>query len=296
MHAASAAYDRRRVRPASHDTELAGTAVKAVVDALRMPPQSMLQRMRDKAPFALGKSGGDDGRLEQLQMMALKPETLWNTMQVYNETRIIVAALMMGLSLTLLFGARPTDGGGWWSLTTMYWLGCVTDWISMLAFFMYFYQLMVSFSSSRVYATVPPHRLHEFIAEVTALNPRPDLNREDTQNVGFFVMLIAIGMQLVIRHPGPQGIVEGVLFAVVSATIFVRMIFHLSWQTRILWGVAWGHHPKRYDQAATLERIGRYAAELADDIEAACAPDYGGGGGHPLVASSYVVDAAQAGR
>ena len=50
MHAASAAHDRRRVRPASHDTELAGTAVKAVVDALRMPPQSMLQRMRDKAP------------------------------------------------------------------------------------------------------------------------------------------------------------------------------------------------------------------------------------------------------
>jgi hypothetical protein len=188
MHAASAAYDRRRVWPESHDTELAGTAVKAVVDELRMPPQSMLQRMRDKAPFALGKSSKDDGRLEQLQMLALKPETLWNTMQVYNETRIIVAALMMGLSLTLLFGARPTDGGAWWSPSTMHWLGSVTDWISMLAFFMYFYQLMVSFSSSRVYATVPPHRLHEFIAEVTAMNPRPDLNREDTQNLGFFVM------------------------------------------------------------------------------------------------------------
>jgi hypothetical protein len=282
MHAASAAYDRRRVWPESHDTELAGTAVKAVVDALRMPPQSMLQRMRDKAPFALGKSSKDDGRLEQLQMLALKPETLWNTMQVYNETRIIVAALMMGLSLTLLFGARPTDGGAWWSPSTMHWLGSVTDWISMLAFFMYFYQLMVSFSSSRVYATVPPHRLHEFIAEVTAMNPRPDLNREDTQNLGFFVMLIGIGMQLVLRHPGPQGIVEGVLFVAVSGASFARMIFGLSWHTRILWSVAWGHHPKRFDQEPTLKRIGRCAVELADDIEAACSPDHDSSGGYGI--------------
>ena len=266
----SAARVRRRVESSSQDNiELeSSVAIAASVAALRLPPQTLLQRMKDKPHFVLGKSAGNDGRLEQVQLLALPPDVLWNTMQQYNELRIIVASLLMGFSLTLLL-LTAHESCGEWPASTCYWLSCVADWLSFLCLFMMFLQIFVSMTSSRIYATVPPHRIHEFVADCTALEPRPFLNQEGFLNLGMFVMFVAAGFRMLLKHPGPQGIVECVLISVMPFVFVLYIARDLSWQTRSLFGLAWGHQPgSSAKREATLARIKKYAAELADDIDA----------------------------
>jgi hypothetical protein len=251
---------------------LIGRATQGVLDALRMPPRDMYDRMKDKKPFALGKSENDDGRLEHLQLLALKPDVLWQAMQSYSEIRIVVASLLMGVGLTLLQLPRAAECGPW-APDTCYWLGSVADWLSLLCILLMFMQLICSLFSMRICATVPPHRMHEFIAECTGLVPRPMLNREDMLNGGMFIMFFALGINMVLRHPGIQGLVEGVAISVVPFGVVYKMALSMSFQTRILWSVAWGHHPHKFKQEATLLRIGQHAGELASDIEAALVRD-----------------------
>ena len=236
--------------------------------ALRLPPQTMLQRMKDKQPFLLGKSNGGDGRLEQLQLLALPPEMLWHSMQQYNEVRIIVASLLMGCSLTLLLaGARPETCGEW-SVSTCYLLGCVADWLAMLCVFMMFVQIFVCMLSARIYATVPPHRIHDFVAESTALEPRPLLNQEAFLNTGMFIMFVAAGFHMLLKHPGPQGIVECVVVSVVPFVTMMYIASDMSYSLRTLFGVAWGWQPtSSKKRELVLERVQKYAAELANDID-----------------------------
>lgn len=41
------------------------------------------------------------------------------------------------------------------------------------------------------------------------------LNQEGMLNGGMFIIFCALGVNMVLRHPGVQGIIEGVLIAVV---------------------------------------------------------------------------------
>ena len=122
----------------------------------------------------------------------------------------------------------------------------------MLSILLMFTQLMCSLFSLRICATVPPHRLHEFIAECTGLVPRPMLNQEGMLNMGMFIIFCALGVNMVLRHPGVQGIIEGVLIAVVPFYIVLRLAFGMSFQTRILWSVAWGRASAGLDPATCL--------------------------------------------
>lgn len=249
---------------------LTGTKTRAVIASLRMPARDIVQRMKDKPPFNLGTSDGNDGRLEQVMYLALKPDMLWNTMQSFNEMKVIIASLMMALSLTMLLLSRPAQCGEWTD-NTCRWIGTAADWVSFLSFLLFFRQLFASFSSGRVLATVPPHRLHEFMAACTSMEPRTPLNVETDFTTGIFVLFQSVGLHLLLLHPGIQGIIEAVMCPLLCFMVLVGDLRKLSWRTRVLWGLGWGHMflPSTLYRESTLDRIGQAASDLADDIEAA---------------------------
>ena len=269
------------VEPTTDDEHtLNANEIGEILGALRLPKEQLVQRFMDKQPFILGKHDPQgqmfDGRIEQIQYMALKPTMLWGTLQSFNEMKVIVSSLMMGLALTLLLSAQaPGPGGcGSWTDDTCKWISSVHDWMSLLAFYLHFKQLFLSMSSGRVLATVPPHRLHKFMAQSAKLEPQPVLNREDHFIIGIWVLFVALGLHMLLRHPGPQGIVEAAvfpLFAIYNA--FIKDLTRLSFRMRILWGLGWGHfsfgNRWKLKQPDVLVRIGTAATELADDIEAA---------------------------
>ena len=267
-----AALAHRRDLEADVATEgvLMGTSTQAVIASLRMPAQDIVRRMKDEPPFNLGKAAGDDGRLEQIMYLALKPDRLWNTMQSFNEMKVIIASLMMGLSLTMLLMSRPTQCGEWTEATCR-WLGVAADWVSFLSFLLFFRQLFASFSSGRVLATVPPHRLHEFMAESTSTEPRTPLNMENDFTLGILVLFASVGLHFLLLHPGIQGIIEAVACPLLCFWCFLGDLRKLSWRTRVLWGLGWGHVflNSTLARESTLDRIGQAASDLADDIEAA---------------------------
>ena len=261
----------RTAQDADTGPPLQTDSIREAVVALRLPPAELVTRMYVKEPFILGKSSPDDGRLEQLQLLALRPDALWHTMQGFNESKIIVSTLIMALALTLL-ELSPPDTCGVWPYEACDWIKSVADWLALLSLIQHFIQVCRSHSSTRVLATVPPHRIHAFVAD-TCRDRKSQFNREGAFWMGCMVMFPAVGLHLLLRRPGPQGIVEAVVATVLPIVYQLRETFQISFQTRILWSLGWGHYSeKTWRKEAVLRRIGKYATELADDIEAAVQP------------------------